>query len=175
MSTRTRLLPALGAVAAAAAVAASPAMAQTHDSAPAKPKQNIVQVASSNPQFSTLVSLVKEAGLVDALSAKGPFTVFAPTNAAFKKVPADTLAAFKANPDQLKAVLTYHVLPKQVLAPQITKYYAVRSLEGSGIKVRTKKGVVRLNNNAVVTKANVMASNGVIHVINNVLIPPSLR
>ncbi|MGB0613367.1 MAG: fasciclin domain-containing protein, partial [Miltoncostaeaceae bacterium] len=110
MSTRTRLLPALGAVAAAAAVAAAPAMAQTHDSAPAKPKQNIVQVASSNPQFSTLVSLVKEAGLVKALSAKGPYTVFAPTNAAFKKVPAETLAALKANPDQLKAVLTYHVL-----------------------------------------------------------------
>ena len=67
------------------------------------------------------------------------------------------------------------MLPKQVLAPQITKFYAVRSLEGSGIKVRTKKGVVRLNNNAVVKKANVMASNGVIHVINNVLIPPALR
>ncbi|MBL6633296.1 MAG: fasciclin domain-containing protein [Thermoleophilia bacterium] len=172
MKIRTRIAPA-AAVMAAAAVAAAPAVASHHSTTPAKPKQNIVQVASSNPQFSTLVSLIKEAGLVKALSAKGPYTVFAPTNAAFKKVPAATLAQLKANPDQLKAVLTYHVLPKQVLAAQVVKLNAARTLEGSGIKIRTRKGVVRINNNAVVTKTNVMASNGVIHVINNVLIPPA--
>ncbi len=172
MKIRTRIAPA-AAVMAAAAVAAAPAVASHHSTTPAKPKQNIVQVASSNPQFSTLVSLIKEAGLVSALSAKGPYTVFAPTNAAFKKVPAATLAQLKANPDQLKAVLTYHVLPKQVLASQVVKLSAARTLEGSGIKIRTRKGVVRINNNARVTKTNVMARNGVIHVINNVLIPPA--
>lgn len=171
MKIRTRIAPA-AAVMAAAAVAAAPAMAQ-HSSTPAKPTQNIVQVASSNPQFSTLVSLIKEAGLVSALSAKGPYTVFAPTNAAFKKVPAATLAQLKANPDQLKAVLTYHVLPRQVLAAQVVRLNAAKTLEGSGIKIRTRNGVVRINNNARVTATNVMASNGVIHVINNVLIPPA--
>lgn len=172
MRIRPRIAPAAVVIAVAAAVAAAPATAQ-HSSSPAKPKQNIVQVASSNPQFSTLVSLIKDAGLVGALSGKGPFTVFAPTNAAFKKIPAATLAQLKANPDQLKAVLTYHVLPKQVLAAQVVKLNAARTLEGSGIKIRTRNGVVRINDTARVTATNVMASNGVIHVITNVLIPPA--
>jgi len=169
--TRRRLLPAIGAVAVAAAVATAPAMAHSHASTP-KPTKNIVQIASGDKNFSTLVSLVKEAGLVSALSAKGPYTLFAPTNAAFAKVPAATLAQLKANPDQLKAVLTYHVLGRSLPAPQITKFYAVKTLEGSGLKIRTTKGTVKVNT-ATVTKPNVMASNGVIHVINQVLIPPA--
>jgi uncharacterized surface protein with fasciclin (FAS1) repeats len=171
MSMTRRFLPAIGAVALSAAIVTAPGMAHSHTSAP-KPTKNIVQIASGDANFSTLVSLVKEAGLVGALSAKGPYTVFAPTNAAFAKVPAETLAALKANPDQLKAVLTYHVLGRSLPAPQITKFYAVKTLQGSGLKIRTAKGTVRVNT-ATVIKPNVMASNGVIHVINQVLIPPA--
>lgn len=171
MSMTRRFLPAIGAAVLSAAVVTAPAMAHSHTSAP-KPTKNIVQIAAGDKNFSTLVSLVKEAGLVGALSAKGPYTVFAPTNAAFAKVPAETLAALKANPDQLKAVLTYHVLGRSLPAPQITKFYAVKTLEGSGLKIRTTKGTVKVNT-ATVIKPNVMASNGVIHVINQVLIPPA--
>jgi uncharacterized surface protein with fasciclin (FAS1) repeats len=173
MTSRTRLLPALGAVAAAAAITAAPAMAQ-HSSMPAKPTQNIVQIAASNPQFSTLVSLVKEAGLVKTLSGKGPFTVLAPTNAAFKKVPAATLAALKADPDKLRAVLTYHVIPGKVPASKVVTLNgkSVKTVEGSTVKITVKGKAVKVNN-ATVTKTDIMATNGVIHVINGVLIPPA--
>jgi transforming growth factor-beta-induced protein len=173
MTSRTRLLPALGAVAAAAAITAAPAMAQ-HSPMPAKPTQNIVQIAASNPQFSTLVSLVKEAGLVKTLSGKGPFTVLAPTNAAFKKVPAATLAALKADPDKLRAVLTYHVIPGKVPASKVVTLNgkSVKTVEGSTVKITVKGKAVKVNN-ATVTKTDIMATNGVIHVINGVLIPPA--
>jgi uncharacterized surface protein with fasciclin (FAS1) repeats len=173
MTSRTRLLPALGAVAAAAAITAAPAMAQ-HSSMPAKPTQNIVQIAASNPQFSTLVSLVKEAGLVKTLSGKGPFTVLAPTNAAFKKVPAATLAALKADPDKLRAVLTYHVIPGKVPASKVVTLNgkSVKTVEGSTVKITVRGKAVKVNN-ATVTKTDIMATNGVIHVINGVLIPPA--
>ena len=173
MTSRTRLLPALGAVAAAAAITAAPAMAQ-HSSMPAKPTQNIVQIAASNPQFSTLVSLVKEAGLVKTLSGTGPFTVLAPTNAAFKKVPAATLAALKADPDKLRAVLTYHVIPGKVPASKVVTLNgkSVKTVEGSTVKITVRGKAVKVNN-ATVTKTDIMATNGVIHVINGVLIPPA--
>ena len=173
MNRRTRLLPALGAIAAAGAIAATPAMAQ-HASPPAKPTQNIVQVAASNPQFSTLVSLVKEAGLVKTLSGKGPFTVFAPTNAAFAKVPAETLAALKADPDKLRAVLTYHVVPGNVPASKVVTLNgkSVKTVEGSTVRITVKGKSVRVND-AKVTRTDIKASNGTIHVINSVLIPPA--
>lgn len=171
MTRRTRLMPAMGAVAAAAAIAAAPAVAQH---SPTTPKQNIVQVASSNPQFSTLVSLIKEAGLVKTLSGKGPFTVFAPTNAAFKEVPAATLAALKADPEKLKAVLTYHVVPGTVPASQVVTLNgkSVKTVEGSTVKITVRGATVRVNN-ARVLKTDIRAKNGVIHSINGVLIPPS--
>lgn len=173
MNRRTRLLPALGALAAAGAIAAAPAMAQ-HATTPPKPTKNIVQVAASNPQFSTLVSLVKEAGLVKVLSGKGPFTVFAPTNAAFAKVPADTLAALKADPDKLRAVLTYHVVPGNVPASKVVTLNGkrVKTVEGSTVRVMVKGKTVKVND-ATVTKTDIKASNGTIHVINSVLIPPA--
>ena len=173
MSRRTRLIPALAAVAAAGAITAAPAMAQ-HSSMPAKPTQNIVQLAASNPQFSTLVSLVKEAGLVKTLSGKGPFTVFAPTNAAFAKVPAETLAALKADPDKLRSVLTYHVVAGKVPASQVVTLNgkSVKTVEGSTVRITVKGKSVRVND-AKVTKTDLMAKNGVIHVINGVLIPPA--
>ena len=171
MRIRTRLVPA-AAVMAAAAVAAGPAMAQ-HTTQPT-PKQNIVQVASSNPQFSTLVSLIKEAGLVKTLSGKGPFTVFAPTNAAFQRVPAATLAELKANPDKLRAVLTYHVVSGNVPASKVVTLNGkkVKTVEGSDVRITVRGKSVRVNN-ATVTRTDIRAKNGTIHVINRVLIPPA--
>ena len=134
-------------------------------------QQNIVQVAASNPQFSTLVSLVKNAGLVKALSAQAKLTVFAPTNAAFAAVPKATLAKLAANRSLLIKVLEYHVVKGQVLAAQVVKLRSAKTLEGSSVKITVKGGNVYVNK-AKVIKTDVRASNGVIHVINSVLIPP---
>jgi len=134
-------------------------------------QQNIVQVAASNPQFSTLVSLVKKAGLVKALSGPAKLTVFAPTNAAFAAVPKATLAKLAANRSLLIKVLEYHVVKGQVLAAQVVKLRSAKTLEGSSVKITVKGGNVYVNK-AKVIKTDVRASNGVIHVINSVLIPP---
>ena len=108
------------------------------------------------------------------LSGKGPFTVLAPTNAAFKKVPAATLAALKADPDKLRAVLTYHVIPGKVPASKVVTLNgkSVKTVEGSTVKITVRGKAVKVNN-ATVTKTDIMATNGVIHVINGVLIPPA--
>jgi len=134
-------------------------------------QQNIVQVAASNPQFSTLVSLVKKAGLANALSGPAKLTVFAPTNAAFAAVPKATLAKLAANRSLLIKVLEYHVVKGQVLAAQVVKLRSAKTLEGSSVKITVKGGNVYVNK-AKVIKTDVRASNGVIHVINSVLIPP---
>ncbi len=134
--------------------------------------KNIVQIAAASPQFSTLVKLVKSAGLVSALSGKAKLTVFAPTNTAFNHVPAATLKKLAHNKALLKSVLLYHVAKGTLLAKQIEKRSSIKTLEGASVKVHVRKGSVYINN-ARVIKANVMASNGVIHVINAVLIPPS--
>ncbi len=144
---------------------------------------NIVQDASSNPQLSTLVSLVKKAGLVSALSnPSAHLTVFAPTNDAFaalKKADPMTFAAVLASPALLKKILTYHVLPQAVDAAAATtvaaKHGTVASLEGEKITLSLKAGKLYLNGTAEVTKANVQASNGVIHIINAVIVPPSVK
>jgi uncharacterized surface protein with fasciclin (FAS1) repeats len=158
----------LGAAIVAAAAIAAPATA-----APATPaKQNITQIAASSPQFSTLVSLLKKAGLVGALQ-KGTYTVFAPTNAAFAKLPKSTLAAVGKDPALLKKVLTYHVVKGKAPAAKVVTLNgkSVKTLEGQGVKVAVRGGKVYLNGSTRVTKTDVMASNGVIHVINRVLIP----
>jgi uncharacterized surface protein with fasciclin (FAS1) repeats len=158
----------LGAALVAAAAIAAPATA-----APATPaKQDIAQVAASSPQFSTLVSLLKKAGLVGALG-KGTYTVFAPTNAAFAKLPKSTLAAVGKDPALLKKVLTYHVVKGKAPAAKVVTLNgkSVKTLEGQGVKVAVRGGKVYLNGSTRVTKTDVMASNGVIHVINRVLIP----
>ena len=142
--------------------------------------QTIVQVAASNPQFSTLVSLVKKAGLAGALS-KGSLTVFAPTNAAFAYLKTHDPATFKAattNTAVLKKVLTYHVVAKKI--PASAAIAAAKSnakvptLEGEKIALSLVGGKIKLNGSATVVKPNVMASNGVIHVIDRVIVPPSL-
>jgi uncharacterized surface protein with fasciclin (FAS1) repeats len=139
-------------------------------SAPHKPVKNIVQTAVAAGSFKTLVSLVKQAGLAGALSGKGPLTVFAPTDAAFAKVPKATLAALAKDRSKLKAVLLYHVASGKLPAAAVVTHKSLATLEGGRLSVRTHDGSIYING-ARVIKANVMASNGVIHVINQVLIP----
>ena len=132
--------------------------------------KNIVQTAVAAGQFKTLVSLVKQAGLAGALSAPGPLTVFAPTDAAFAKVPKATLAVLAKDKAKLKAVLLYHVAKGKVTAAKVVKLKTVTTLEGSTLSIRVAGGKVFVGGAQVITP-DVMASNGVIHVINKVLIP----
>jgi transforming growth factor-beta-induced protein len=150
-------------------------------SQPPAPTQSIVQLASRNPSFSTLVSLVQKAGLVEAISAPGPFTVFAPTNEAFAKLakaaPA-TYAAVLADPMLLAKVLTYHVVAGDIKSAQAIavaqKNGSVKPLEGEPISLSLEDGKLTLNGSATVVAADVRATNGVIHVIDTVIVPPSL-
>jgi uncharacterized surface protein with fasciclin (FAS1) repeats len=172
------LLATLGvALVATAALAASAPAAPTQQRAM---NDTIVGVAAGDARFSTLVSLVKKAGLVSTLSAKGPYTVFAPTNAAFaklKKTAPETYAAVTSDKALLKKVLTYHVLAKKVASPAAVaaakKNASVKTVEGEQIKLSLKGGKLFLNGNSQVIVADVAASNGVIHAINTVLVPPS--
>lgn len=132
-------------------------------------QQNIVEVAAGNKEFSTLVSLIKEAGLADALQAEGPFTVFAPTNQAFSEVPEETLNALKTDKEKLKKVLLYHVVKGKVMSSDV-KPGMVPTLEGQDLSIKIDNGKVMINN-AEVTAVDVKTSNGVIHVINQVLVP----
>ena len=134
--------------------------------------KNLVEVAQSDPQFSTLVELVTSAGLAETLSS-GNYTVFAPTNAAFAKVPKATLDELAQDPAKLKAVLLYHVAKGRVPASKVVTLSRVKTVEGSNVRIRVRDGKVYLNGSTRVTKTNVRASNGYIHVINKVLIPPS--
>ena len=133
---------------------------------------DIVDTAVAAGQFTTLARAVQAAGLVDTLKGPGPFTVFAPTDAAFAKLPAGTLDQLLANPAQLRAVLTYHVIPGRVMASQVTNGLSANSVQGAPLTFQVSSSV-RVNNSATVTQADVMASNGVIHVIDTVLMPPS--
>ncbi len=121
--------------------------------------------------FSTLIAAVEAAGLQEALSGKDDLTVFAPTDEAFKKIPQEDLQALLADKEALKSVLLYHVVAGEVTSKDVMKLKSAKTLEGDEIKIDTTKGVKI--NNATVTKADVMASNGVIHVIDTVLIPPT--
>ena len=136
----------------------------------AAPAKNIVETAIAAGQFKTLASLLTKAGLAGALQGKGPFTVFAPTDAAFAKVPKATLAALAKNKAKLRAVLLYHVVKGKVTAAQAMKLSSAKTLNGKPLAIRVRGGKVIVAG-ATVTKADVMASNGVIHVINKVLIP----
>ena len=136
-------------------------------------KPTIVGAAAADPQFSTLVSAVTAAGLVETLNGKGPFTVFAPTNAAFDKIPADQLQAILADKDKLTKILTYHVLPAKVLSKNLKKKQTVETVEGSPVTIVAKKSGVTVGD-AKVVKADIKTSNGVIHVIGTVILPPGI-
>jgi uncharacterized surface protein with fasciclin (FAS1) repeats len=146
-----------------ATAAAAPPSAQSD--------QTIVEVAASDSRFSTLVSLVQQAGLADTLSS-GTFTVFAPTNRAFAKVPKRTLDALGADPAKLRAVLTYHVAEGRLPASRVVERSSIRTVNGAAIRVSVRGTRVFLNRSTRVTKTDIRASNGVVHAINRVLLPP---
>ena len=139
---------------------------------PPSAAKDIVDTAVGAGKFSTLVKLVGAAGLVDTLKGAGPFTVFAPTDDAFAKVPADTLSALGADTAKLKAVLLYHVVAGKVLAADAAKLTSAKTVNGADVKITAANGGLKIND-ANVIAADVMASNGVIHVIDGVLIPPA--
>jgi transforming growth factor-beta-induced protein len=145
------------------------------------PTQSIVEIAAGNPAFSTLVSLVQKAGLVAAISSPGPFTVLAPTNAAFEKLAAAAPATYQAvlaDPALLTKVLTYHVVAGAIKSDQaiaVAKQNgSVNALQGEPISLSIKDGKLTLNGSSTVVTADVLATNGVIHVIDTVIVPPSL-
>jgi uncharacterized surface protein with fasciclin (FAS1) repeats len=161
-----KLLP-IGIVAALALpVAGAPATARPSD------EKNIVQTAQAAGNFKTLTKLVVKAGLAGALSSSGPYTVFAPTDAAFKKVPKSTLNSLAKNRAKLRAVLLYHVVAGRVPSSQVVMLKSAKTLNGKSVRIHTAGGKVFVNN-AKVTKTDINASNGVIHVVNRVLIPPA--
>jgi uncharacterized surface protein with fasciclin (FAS1) repeats len=133
----------------------------------------IVDVAVGNADFSTLVAALKAAGLVETLSGAGPFTVFAPTNAAFAKLPAGTVESLllPENKAKLTAILTYHVVSGKVLAKDVVTLKTATTVQGSAVAIDAASGVKV--NNATVTATDIMGSNGVIHVIDTVLMPPA--
>ena len=157
--------------AAVIAVAAAPASARTDiNAAPSGAEKNIVQTAVAAGKFKTLASLLKKAGLAGTLQGKGPFTVFAPTDAAFAKVPSATLEALGKDKAKLRSVLLYHVAKGKLTAAKVVKRDSVKTLNGQRVKIRVRDDKVFVGG-ARVTTADVGASNGVIHVINKVLIP----
>jgi uncharacterized surface protein with fasciclin (FAS1) repeats len=132
---------------------------------------DIVETAVAG-KFNTLVAAVKAAGLVDTLKGSGPFTVFAPTDEAFAKLPAGTLETLlqPENKARLQSILKYHVVPGRVMARDVVKLDSAQTVEGRSISIKAADGGVMVNN-AHVTKADIEASNGVIHVIDTVILP----
>jgi uncharacterized surface protein with fasciclin (FAS1) repeats len=130
---------------------------------------NIVETAIAAGSFKTLVTAVKAAGLVETLSGKGPFTVFAPTDDAFAKLPAGTVEGLLKDIPKLKSVLTYHVVAGKVTAADVMKLTTAKTVQGQNVSIDTKAGVKI--EGATVVKADVMADNGVIHVIDKVILP----
>jgi len=137
--------------------------------------RNIVEVAAGNKNFSTLVAALKAGGLVSALEAKGPYTVFAPTNSAFAKLPAGVLASLLKDKKKLDAILEYHVVAgTAAYAKDLKNGEMIKTLEGADVEVHLSRNGVRINNSNVVV-ADIAASNGVVHAIDTVLLPPNLK
>jgi uncharacterized surface protein with fasciclin (FAS1) repeats len=135
---------------------------------------DIVDTAVAAGSFKTLVTAVKAAGLVDTLKGKGPFTVFAPTDDAFAKLPEGTVEGLLKDIPKLKAVLTYHVVSGKVMAADVVKLKTAKTVQGQEVKIDASKWHLHMNpkiNDANVVKADVVADNGVIHVIDKVLLP----
>ena len=139
----------------------------------AEPKaKDIVDTAVAAGSFNTLATALKAAGLIETLKGKGPFTVFAPTDDAFKKLPAGTLEKLLADKAQLTKVLTYHVVAGKVMAADVVRLKEAKTVEGSMVKITVANGAVKVND-ANVVKTDIGATNGVIHVIDSVLLPPA--
>lgn len=164
--TRRNALTAFAALGAGAALTTLPAFAGSHG-------DDIVDIAAGNPDFTTLVAAVTAAGLVDTLKGPGPFTVFAPTNAAFDHLPHGTVDSLlrPENRDQLVNILTYHVVPGIIASSQLVGVHGrIRMVNGGDVRVNGTHGV-RLNNSATVTATDIQGTNGRIHVIDRVLMP----
>jgi uncharacterized surface protein with fasciclin (FAS1) repeats len=131
--------------------------------------KNIVETAIAAGSFNTLVAAVKAAGLVDTLTGKGPFTVFAPTDEAFAKLPKGTVESLLRDKAKLTSILTYHVVSGKIMSKDVMNLKKAKTVQGQDIKIDTKSGVKV--NNAKVVKADIEASNGVIHVIDTVILP----
>jgi uncharacterized surface protein with fasciclin (FAS1) repeats len=138
----------------------------------AKAEKDIVDTAVAAGSFKTLATALQAAGLVDTLKGKGPYTVFAPTDEAFAKLPAGTVEDLlkPENKEKLRAILLYHVVAGKVTAKQVMKMKSAKTLNGESVTIAVKDGKVMVNN-ATVTQADIEASNGVIHVIDTVLLP----
>lgn len=136
----------------------------------AEPKADIVDTAVAAGSFKTLAKALTEAGLVDTLKGKGPFTVFAPTDEAFAKLPKGTVEALLKDKKKLTAILTYHVVAGKVMAADAAKLTTAKTVNGQSIKISAKDGGVMIND-AKVTKADIETANGVIHVIDTVILP----
>jgi uncharacterized surface protein with fasciclin (FAS1) repeats len=134
-----------------------------------KQMADIVDTAVNSGSFNTLVKAVKAADLVETLKGKGPFTLFAPTDEAFAKLPEGTIAALLKDIPKLKKILTYHVVSGKVMAADVAKLKSAKTVEGEDVKIDASSGVKV--NNATVTTADVAADNGVIHIIDTVLMP----
>ncbi|MBT8398267.1 MAG: fasciclin domain-containing protein [Gemmatimonadetes bacterium] len=134
------------------------------------PSMNIVETAVSAGSFNTLVTAVKAADLVETLSSPGPFTVFAPTDEAFAEIPADRLNALLADKEALTAVLTYHVVAGKVMSGDVVKLSSAATVNGQSVDIKVMDGKVMIDGAEVVT-ADIEATNGVIHVINKVILP----
>lgn len=170
ISTKTVVLSLAGLLFAATTASAQMAADKmNHD-------KTIVGVAIDNGSFKTLVAALKAADLVSALQGKGPFTVFAPTDAAFAKLPAGTVDALLKDPKKLASILTYHVVSGKVKAADVIKGNGAKpaTLNGAALDIRVKGGKVYVDG-AQVTIADVAASNGVIHVIDAVVLPPASK
>ncbi len=162
--TASRLLPLFACLALSQA-----ALAGDYGKASASAQPDIVDVASSAGDFDTLVAAVQAAGLVETLKGEGPYTVFAPTDEAFAKIPKDQLDALLADREKLVAVLTYHVVPGRVTAKDVMGLDSAKTVQGQSVQIATKGGVKV--DNATVIKTDIEASNGVIHVIDTVIFP----
>ncbi len=134
-------------------------------------EKDIVDTAVAAGSFTTLAKALTEADLIDTLKGDGPFTVFAPTDEAFAKIPADQLESILADKELLTSILTYHVVAGKVVAEEVVKLDSATTLQGSDVAISTTDGVTV--NNAKVTQTDIMTSNGVIHVIDTVLVPAS--
>jgi uncharacterized surface protein with fasciclin (FAS1) repeats len=167
MTTKSRY-----AVAALAALLVLPAACASQSNATQSASKDIVQTAVDAGTFNTLVAAVKAAGLVETLKGEGPFTVFAPTDAAFAKLPAGTVEGLLADPKKLASILTFHVVPGKVMAADVVKANGAKpkTVNGQSLDVVVREGRVLVNGGNVI-QADVAASNGVIHVIDTVLIP----
>ncbi|WP_371744854.1 fasciclin domain-containing protein [Nordella sp. HKS 07] len=164
---KIKIMKLAAAAALAVGIAASSTMARAAE-------KDIVDTAVSAGEFKTLAAALGTAGLVDTLKGAGPFTVFAPTDAAFAKLPAGTVENLlkPENKDQLTAILTYHVVAGKVMAADVVKLSEAKTVNGAPVKIAVNGDKVMVND-ATVSAADVAASNGVIHVIDTVLLPPA--